>query len=329
MTSLFIELCGTRVLLRSEFPDLTRAATRALESDGIAVSDASIPAPGEPAVTIIVRKSVSQPPDWEHLPTDLKEFRFVDGVVYRYSPGLDRYYVTAGDGIWGTIDFATSQVEWYANAFEPRYAVNLMVLDPLSLILPGQGLLICHAAAIEMNHKAALLYGKSGVGKSTISFLLSRRTEEARIRVIADDTVLLDLSADTPQIHPVYTGFGLTPAIAQEHGLDRAGCEVLFHNRGKNYYPRVPGQATGGAPVTMIVFLCKCDDGRVGTDVEQLPSGQAVLRLLAAQSSIPNPNLIKRVSWLQRLASQTTCFSLSYDTSCDLDLLTTLLTNNR
>src|SRR5580698_9373934 len=69
LMSLYIELGSARVLLQSDFPELTLATARALASDGVHVSETSQVEPGELPVTVVVRRSASRPPAWDVLPS--------------------------------------------------------------------------------------------------------------------------------------------------------------------------------------------------------------------------------------------------------------------
>jgi len=261
------------------------------------------------------------------IPPQTKLFRFEDDVNYHCLPNGSGYIVHAWGCAVGHIDFRNQAAEWLlAGDVSPRAALHLMVLDPLSLMLPAYGVTICHAAAVASPNGAALLFGKSGYGKSTLAFLLSHEPNSQGIQLLSDDTVILDHIGDTAHVYPICAGIGVADAISSQYNVDSSEGNVLFTANGKRYLRSVPDQTFHSHPVNRLVFLNRQEGRTRSTASTLIPSGECVKKLLAGQTSIPNPNLVTKIGLYQRLAQACKAFELTYNPYCDLEMARKIFT---
>jgi hypothetical protein len=92
-----------------------------------------------------------------------------------------------------------------------------LVLDQaLPLALASEGALVVHASAVASGHRASVLAGRAGAGKSTLAALLAREG----MRVIADDGVVLEGRAPDVRVVASYPGLRVYRDSAEAAGLD-------------------------------------------------------------------------------------------------------------
>lgn len=98
---------------------------------------------------------------------------------------------------------------------------HFLVDDVLPELLAASGALVLHGAAVVFEGGAVVLLGGSGMGKSTLSALLSRRG----FPLLADDCVVIDPIADGYLVQPGSCSVRLWDAGARRVLGDQAGGE--------------------------------------------------------------------------------------------------------
>ncbi len=83
-----------------------------------------------------------------------------------------------------------------AAAVDPSVLRHFLLGPVLAVLLRQRGLLVLHAAAVEVNDGAVLFLGGSGWGKSTIAAALHQRGH----RVVTDDVAAVDVLAAGPLV---------------------------------------------------------------------------------------------------------------------------------
>ena len=225
-------------------------------------------------------------------------------VTYVYYPHDSIYRVSVGNRARGLIDVRKSFAVWnvWRSIPTPRSTFHILVLDPLSLLLPFHGLQIFHGAAVVSRQGATLLLGRSGSGKSSLGLLASHLNPNNEIRFLSDDTLFLDFTADVVQVHPVNTGFGVTFELLTR--LNIWDHNILQYGQEKVYLSHVPYQSQGPHKISRIIFLEKESDGSPGTKVKRLSREKTLRNLLDSQTTIGGPFLLERFNLLRRLTRQ-------------------------
>lgn len=277
--------------------------------------------------TVTITPVLELPPrDDGVLPKGSRRFHLAGRQEYVYHAETRSYDMGIADSVRGVIDLEGETASYEAApGLQPRTVLHVMLLDPLSLILPRYDGLILHAAAVSTPKGAAVLIGQSGVGKSTLGFLLSHATADGSIRHMADDTLFLIFQGGGAMVHPIRSGFGLSEALLRAHGVSLTEADVLQRSREKAYVHQLPYQDRGPAQAARLVFLEHGDTPDRGTAV--MPQGRAgaLQRLLDSQTTIASPYMVKRLQLLNRLAAGVPASVCRYPEYCDVDVLRGLL----
>lgn len=282
-----------------------------------------------PEATIRIHEKASCPQIHERASYDPTAIVYdLKNVTYVYYPHDSIYRVSVGNRARGLIDFKKSSAVWNMRRSipAPRSAFHILVLDPLSLLLPSRGLQILHGAAVVSRQGATLLLGRSGSGKSSLGLLASHLNPDDEIRFLSDDTLFLDFTSDIVQVHPVHTGFGITSELLAR--LNIRDHNILQYGQGKAYLSHVPCQSQGPHKISRIIFLEKESAGPPSTKVTRLSREKTLLNLLDSQTTIGSPFLLERFNLLKRLTRQAPGISLRYAKYCNLDVLRTIVTED-
>ena len=314
MDRIWAALGSARAEIRSDVPEVLDVVRAALpRADGGGEADARI--------------TVSRTPGRSRFADEAGGngegvFRFEEGIVYRYDPERQRYSVTVRDAAWGEIDMAGCSATWLvARPMLPRSLLHSLVLDPLSLMLPLRGVLICHGAAVVAQDGATLLLGPSGSGKSTLTYLLSGGGIPGGLRPLTDDTMVLDFMGEAVRVFPIRSGFGLPESLHPGGSEADFGGPALQSSHGKVYVPKLPGTADGPHAVRRVAFLCKGASEEDRTELVPLGRAEARWHLLDGQSVIPSPGMVHRVGFMDRLALQASAVRVAYGERCDVGAL--------
>jgi hypothetical protein len=117
------------------------------------------------------------------------------GRVYEDDEGL--YRVWTSDAGWFFVDRARRLISAPVEGDAIQREVRLWS-TPTMLLLIGEGKLMLHSSAVEINGKAVLFGGPSRFGKTTLAAAFHTRG----YRVLAEDTTCVTLDAEQPQVLP-------------------------------------------------------------------------------------------------------------------------------
>lgn len=162
----------------------------------------------------------------------------------------------------------------------------------------------------------ALVVGRSGMGKSTVSFRLTERG----YRVVSDDTVFLDQREDDVWAYGVATGLGLLEDVVERYASGLLS-RVVWETNKKRYFRL---ERAEGGPVRSVVFL---DRGTVKgeTAVKELSETDSVKRLINSRTTLPGPHLEGALTLDRLLARQADCFVVAFDDECDIGMVSKVL----
>jgi hypothetical protein len=163
----------------------------------------------EPAIIFRLRPpSVGPGPaiTWVH------EWRQQDGLVtLACGHAPERYHLRFADQTDFAIGAGGATIECRAAPDTPPATIRHYLLDQvLPRVLSHAGRVVLHASAVETPAGAIAFLGASGSGKSTVAAGLGR----LGYRVLADDSVVVDATADGFAGLPTYTGIRLWPDVA-------------------------------------------------------------------------------------------------------------------
>lgn len=281
---------------------------------------------GTPAATISIRAACElRPADEECSSPAFRRFR-LKHVTYTYGSEAASYTMRVGDRAWGRCDCRRLQVEWAVAAdIPPRSALHLLVLDPLSLLLPLHGALVCHAAVLVNDAGATLLVGPSGSGKSSLGFLLSHAGDAPAWRFLSDDTVILQDAGGLILAHPVRSGFGLPVDLAARFSAMLGDMVVLQRARGKIYFEGVPNQCARPQALRQIVFLERGECAEEDIMVARRRPAETLRALIDLHASIAGPHLVAQFKLWQRLAREIPASGVRFRAHCPPDVLGTAI----
>ena len=256
-----------------------------------------------------------------------RAFTAQDGASYVFDREKDVCYVSLPRIAKGTIAFSESSVSWELEKIpKPRSTFHILVLNPLTLFAPAHRLMIHHAAAITVERDAILLFGHSGIGKSTLTFLLSHSNTAADLCALSDDVVIMDFREREVVVWPINTGFGLSEEILTASDLDIHERNIIQRSRNKLYLRCLPKQSPDGPYVVKrVVFLERDPAVDDGTRVQELDANSTLKRLLMFHTSMPRPYLVAKLDLCRSLARQAKGTVLSFGDYCDPDTVTALV----
>lgn len=314
MTALMYKLTGpVGVSISCEPPELSEVVDTALEN---CVED----------IGQVARVVISSDPPHESSVEERGGRRFpLKNVEYIYRPSESLYEVRLRQGGIGIVDLEDSTVRWTLpryNLSNPRSLFFLTVLDPLSLILPKQGVVVRHCAAVVRGSTVVLLFGQSGAGKSTISYLLGKY--EA-YEVLSDDVVFISFEGEREiLVSPIHTGRGFVPQVMANPIIRKelSKAEILFRTKRKTYY-RNPAVIRRKFVVKSMLFLEKNSDTYTTTKI--LSSDEVVRRLLALRTTIWNPYLEDTLHIDVTMARTIPSVELQYSNICHVPTIHNLL----
>ena len=160
----------------------------------------------------------------------------------------------------------------------------------LPLALQALGQQVLHASAVTLEAGAVAFCGKSGTGKSTIAYALSRRGYPP----CADDAVAFDLAGGVPELVPLPFALRLRPD------------SVAYYNE-----EAPPLEARHPIARQPLAAVCVLERGVGGTELRRIGRNEAFRALLAHAYSFGSKNGPRRQRMVEHylsLASQVPVF---------------------
>lgn len=183
-----------------------------------------------------------------------------DGYVLRFTGTCD--FIVAH-----TLDRIEVRVHPKAN----EQIIPLLITGYVcAFVLTMRGACVLHASALDINGRAVAFIGPSGAGKSTLAALLARDGA----RVITDDLLHVDLSAEAPRCH-----LG-SPEIRLREGA--AALADGFASHGFSPDGRTTFRTTTGPDLVRLDAIIVPEPSRSlrHVQVQRVPRAQAVVELL-------------------------------------------------
>ncbi|MDR9853134.1 hypothetical protein RJP21_05905 [Paenibacillus sp. VCA1] len=267
----------------------------------------------------ILFKEKNEMPD---IRLDLSAFKKIElkNVIYYYPENLELYYVD-GNYFTGMININKQEANWYVyETIEPRTLFHLLILDPISLIAPYYNLLIGHGAVIRENNHAHVIFGHSGVGKSTVSRLISNRF--ANLDKISDDTFAFEVGDRDIKVIPFNTGEGY---LKSDHDINEEvrnlRDKIIIENTEKFYI--LDGLTTLSDPLMLknSYFLWRdtSTDPDVCTQIKELNDVDYLRELLESHTSIPSLYTQKKFILWKSISDQSVGFLIRYCELCNVE----------
>jgi len=191
------------------------------------------------------RRVIAQP-GW-HVPSS--------DAIYLHAGALGQFGARAGNEL----------VALPAPTLDATTLTNFLITTALNLILFQRGYLLLHASVVAIDGAAVAFLGGSGWGKSTLAAALEARGH----RVIADDTLALDLSdPTTPRALPAFPQMKLYPDSLELVGVAADGLPRVqtLHVNGagdKRFRSLADQFVDGGAPLKRLYVLERRDHAEI------------------------------------------------------------------
>lgn len=131
--------------------------------------------------------------------------------------------------------------------------IRLYILSTIfGVLIHKAGLLPLHASAIKHGNSAALVAGRSGIGKSTLALGLYKRGCE----ILNDDvsTVYID-DKEIPHVFTGYTHLKLWEESLEKYGYEKVQFRKLKKNAEKYSFPFLRRIDTNCLPIKAILFI--------------------------------------------------------------------------
>jgi len=259
---------------------------------------------------------------------DLSTFKKIDlkNVTYYYPENLELYYID-GNCFTGIININKLEANWYVyETIEPRTLFHLLILDPISLIAPYYNLLIGHGAVIKENNDAHVIFGHSGVGKSTISRLISNKF--ANLDKISDDTFAFEVGDGDIKVFPFNTGEGyLKSDHDKNEEVRHLRDKIIIENPEKFYIIDGPTALSDPLILKNSYFLWRdtSTDPEAGTQIKGLSDVDYLRELLESHTSIPSLYTQKKFMLWKLISNQSHGFLIRYCERCNVEKLGVLM----
>lgn len=208
-----------------------------------------------------------------------------------------------------------------------RNLFHTCILDALSLSLPSSNKIVFHGAAIKEKDMTILLLGRSGNGKSTLSYKIINKQPTAC--KLCDDTFILE-NGTTPQIYPLITGEGYSPEIAN-HLISKQNYKLLFHDEYKyKTYVMKEQNDYSPHPASIIIFLVRTQEDKkeISTHIHKCSPQEIFLNIIDSQTNIASPFLSKKINCYKDISQKLKGYIVTYNYDCDEEqLIRTVLLN--
>ena len=200
-----------------------------------------IPRPNDTAADIIIRFG-DVPVGLERIEAAGARFQAAPGKLLAWVDGVGRYLVLNGREI---------VIHPAPEAQEDDVRV-LLLGSPFGALLHQRGMLLVHASVVATEQGAILLMGTSGVGKSSLAALLSRRG----FHCLSDDIAAVTIDPNgTPRVHPGLPQLHLWPDVLSTLGESLDSLVRLRPKIGKRTLPLGDRFTANSQPIARIYHL--------------------------------------------------------------------------
>lgn len=250
-------------------------------------------------------------------------------ITYFYDMNNNVYFAL-NSMFLGKIFLNEQRSVWFLNdkTINGRNLFHTCILDPLSLILPKINKAVFHGSAIKQDNKAILFLGRSGNGKSTITYKLIK--SKNTFQKLCDDTFILENSNEI-LIHPLITGEGYSSDIANKL-IEDEKCRLLFqdNSKDKTYIMR---ENIDYSPISVshIFFLFRKCNLQISnyTEIYGCNKNNILLNIIDSQTNIASPFLSNKIDLYKKIAQNVRGYKVLYNYECDERLLEKVLLNEK
>lgn len=193
----------------------------------------------------------------------------------------------------------------------------LTILDAYSLACLKYNKIVLHGALWRLpNGNGVILLGKSGCGKSTISYLCRKEFE-----VLSDDVFILNLNHNNFYGYPVNVGIGFLNSAIKNQNIEYSESDILFKTSDKVYLkPQRSYGSNDSIRIDKVIILDKNKENNE-TSLQKLITSDAVISILRLQTNIPSKYTYKKYVLLKTLCENSAVYKMQYRDICDIELL--------
>ena len=251
--------------------------------------------------------------------SNLKQFK-LKFFTYLYDKD-QRICYAFNSNIVGQIDYNSNTTIWYLcdSNYVGRNLFHILILDPMSLMLPELNRIVFHGAALEVNGNGILLLGHSGAGKSTISHKISQVFHNSA--KLCDDTFILEVKKEIV-LYPLDTGEGYNIEIAKKL-YDTGRYENLFYDPDKRKQYIIKKQNCKlDKPIIVkkILFLDRKEDYTTlkNTNITKCNTGKNLINIVNSQTNILTPYAEYKFNLYKQISKEIEGYRVEYNIDCDV-----------
>ncbi len=263
----------------------------------------------------------SKPPINVDLET-MQEF-VLNSISYYWDKATETYYAY-NEVVFGHIDVSQQKAVWYIyEEFDlMRNLFHLSILDTVSLLGTNYKAFILHSALVEIDNQGVAFAGLSGMGKSTLSYLIGK-TETAY--KVSDDTNMLVIRSGGVYISPINSGEGYLNTVLSEIDYHCDSMESIMSIDEKQYFFR-NNKPERVYPLGLLVFLDK--EHIKATEYFTLTATETLKTIVSLQTHIAGPYLEKWFKLVMAVALRTKAIRIVYEGKADVALLRKVINEN-
>jgi hypothetical protein len=248
-----------------------------------------------------------------------------EAVLWRDNDGqLCAYGYTSGGDHWlhfpGLASFRFHNLTDHITAFAPASTSTAAIRDTyfrsvLPMVLQHEGIEVLHASAVRYSQGVVALCARSGTGKSTMGYGLSRRG----LRLWSDDALPFEPGVQVANALALPFALRLLPEVRRFFGLSEAAEGVDADS--------IPAEPTAGgepretAPMLAVIELERHNEANGNkVEIRRLSSSQAFPVLLAHAYCFSLKDLAKKRRMMvnySRLAATTPVFKIRFRTGVE------------
>ena len=108
---------------------------------------------------------------------------------------------------------------------DPKEFLRVLLNYPFACVMYQKGFVPIHGSAVYLNGKTILICGLPGVGKSSLAAAFTK----FGAKIISEDTLVIDISAEDPLILPSYPWIKLSKEVNNSIGFSRVKGQKFEH----------------------------------------------------------------------------------------------------